>query len=70
MSSSVSATSLVRGGGKTRTVPVARHLQVAVGFLIDLTELAQQGMHIVPPEIVRDGMLEDRVVGAQVRAGE
>ena len=49
---------------------VARHLQVAVRFLFNLTEMAKQSMNVMPPQIVRDWMLEDRIVGAQMRTVE
>jgi len=51
-------------------LPVARDLEVAVGFLIDLTELAKHGVDVVPSKIMRDRMLEDGFVGAQMRASK
>ena len=51
-------------------LPVACDLQGAVGFVFDLGELAKQGMNVVPLQIVRYGVLEDRGVGAQMRTGE
>jgi hypothetical protein len=33
-------------------LPVAGHLQIAVGFHLDLAEVPQQGMHLAPAEIV------------------
>jgi hypothetical protein len=31
---------------------VARYLQVAIGFLLDLPEVTKQSVNIVPPQIV------------------
>ena len=49
---------------------VARYFKVAVGFLRDLAKVLKHGMNLAPVQIVRDGMLKNSVVGAQVRAFE
>jgi hypothetical protein len=49
---------------------VACHLEVTVGFLFGLTELAKQSVNVVPAQIMRDRMLKDRLLGGQVRVRE
>jgi len=49
---------------------VARYFKVAVGFLRDLAEVFKHGMNLAPVQIVRDGVLKNSIVGAQVRAFE
>jgi hypothetical protein len=55
---------------QNQVLSVARHLQVAIRFLDNATELSEQGVDVVPFEIVRERMLKDPVVGAELRAGE
>ena len=58
------------GRRQNQRLPVACHLEVAIGFLDDLAKLAQESVNIVPTQIVGDRMLEDCLVGAQVRTSE
>ena len=51
-------------------VPVARSVQVAVGFFRDAAQFLQKTINRTPLKIVRDGMLEDGFVGSPMRAGE
>jgi hypothetical protein len=54
------------GRMEEQALPVARHLQIAVGLGFNLSDMAKQRMNIVPRQVMRDRMLENRVVGAQV----
>ena len=54
------------GGG----LPVTGDLEIAIGLLHDLRQMAQQGADVLPREIVRGRMPEDSVVGALVSTGE
>src|SRR5580704_7519174 len=49
---------------------VMRYLKVAVRFASDLAEVFKQGKDLTPFQIVRDRVLKDSVVGAQMRAVE
>ena len=49
---------------------VTRYFKVAVGFLRDLAEAFKHGTNLAPVQIMRDGVLKDGVVGAQMRAFE
>jgi hypothetical protein len=46
---------------------IAGHFQVAVRFWLNLTKMAKQRINIMPLQIVRNRMLEDGIVGAQMR---
>jgi hypothetical protein len=50
-----------------QNLSVACHLQVAIRLLDDLGDVIKQNAHIPPGESVREWMLEDLVVGPQVR---
>ena len=51
------------------SLAIAGHFQVAVRFLLDLTKMAKQRINVMPLQIVRNRMLKDRIVGAQMRTG-
>lgn len=51
-------------------LPVARDLQVAVGLFLNLSYVSKQSVYFAPSQIVRERMLEDCLVGAQVRTGQ
>ena len=61
---------LLLGVREDEDLPVIGDLEVAVGLFLDLTELAEQRVHVMPAQVVGNGMLENRVEGAQVRAGK
>lgn len=57
-------------GMEHQGLTIPGQLGVAVVFDLHGAEVAKQLEDIVPAEIVRNRMLKDRVVGAQVRTGE
>jgi hypothetical protein len=57
-------------GMQDQGLTIPGQLGVAIVFHFHGAEVAKQREDIVPPEIVRNRMLENRVVGAQVRTGE
>ena len=53
-----------------RDLPVARYLQVDVGFLRDVAELPPSGANRAPFQMGRDRIWENRLVGVPMRAGD
>ena len=51
-------------------LPVQRHLEVAVEFPFDTSQVTKEGVHVVPGQIVRNRVLEYGFVGAQMGTGE
>ena len=49
---------------------VAPYLQVSVGFFIDRAKVTEQGVNILPFEVVRNRVLENSVVGPQMGTSE
>ena len=52
---------------ESQETPVPGYLDVAIRLLDALTEVFEQGLYIVPPQIVCHWMLKDHFVGTQMR---
>jgi len=61
---------LVTVGLHDERVPVSRHFQFSIRFLVDVGDLAQECTKIPPFEIARRRVLEDGLIGAQVSSSE
>jgi hypothetical protein len=45
---------------------VARDFQISVRLFVDPTDVPEERVHLVPAEVVRERMLEDRLIGPQM----
>jgi len=61
---------LIAGGVQDEHLSVPCHLEAAVVFFFDRGDFTEKSVNIAPLQIVRDGVLEDALEGALVRAGE